>query len=61
MLSSYDVQIFVFYYNHQFKCINNSDLYSEVPLIRPPMVLVENSLNGEQVSLMRHIFIGKCF
>ena len=32
---------------------NFSSIYSEVPLIRPPMVLVESGLNREQVSLMR--------
>ena len=31
--------------------------YSEVPTIRPPMVLVESGQNSEQVSLMRTIYI----
>ena len=31
--------------------------YSKVPIIRPPMVLVENGLNSDQVSLMRPICI----
>ena len=36
--------------------------YSDVPIIRPHMVLVESDLNREQVSLMRHIYIEKkCF
>ena len=35
--------------------------YSEVPIIRPPMVLVVSGLNGEQVSLlMRPIYIENC-
>ena len=33
---------------------------SEVPIIRPPMVLVESGLNSEQVSLMRHIYVYIC-
>ena len=28
---------------------NDNDNYSEVPIIRPPMVIVENGLNNEQV------------
>ena len=31
--------------------------YSELPLIRPPMILVESGLNSEQVSLIRTIYI----
>ena len=35
------------------------DIYlNTVQIIRPPMVLVENGLNSEQVSLMRHIENG---
>ena len=34
--------------------------YSEVPIIRPPKVLVENGHNSEQVSLMRPIYIENC-
>ena len=30
-------------------------MYSEVRIIRPPMVLVESGLNSEQVSLIRPI------
>ena len=33
--------------------------YSELPIIRPPMVLVESGLNGELVSLMWPIYINK--
>ena len=33
--------------------------YSEVPIIRPQMTLVESGLNSEQVSLMRPIYIEK--
>ena len=33
---------------------------SEVPIVRPPLVLVESGLNSEQVSLMRAIYFGKC-
>ena len=33
--------------------------YSDVPVIRPPMVLVESGLNIEQVSLLRPIYIEK--
>ena len=32
-------------------------LYSEVLIIRPPLVLVESGLNTEQVSLMKLICI----
>ena len=35
--------------------------YSEVPIVRPPMVLVENGLNSEQVSLMRPICVEKMY
>ena len=35
------------------------DKYSEVPIIRPPMVLVESGLNNEQVFLMRTILHWK--
>ena len=31
--------------------------YSEIPIIRPPTVLVKSGLDSEQVSLMRPIFI----
>ena len=34
--------------------------YGEVPIIGPPMVLVEGGLNSEQVSLMRPIYTEKC-
>ena len=34
--------------------------YSEVPIIRPPMVVVENGLNSDLVTLMRPIYIEKC-
>ena len=34
-------------------------VYSEVPLIRPPMVFVESGLNNEQASLTRPIYIEK--
>ena len=34
--------------------------YSEVPVIRPPLVLVESGLNSDQVSLMRPVYIEKC-
>ena len=37
-----------------------SDKYSEVPIIRPPMILVESGLNDEQVLLMKPIYIEKC-
>ena len=33
--------------------------YSEVPLIRPLMVLAKSGLNNEQESLPRPIYIGK--
>ena len=33
--------------------------YSEVLIIRPPMVVVENGLNSEQVSLTSPIYIEK--
>ena len=36
---------------------NSSKQYSEVPIIRPPMILVESGLNSEQVLLMRpHLY-----
>ena len=35
--------------------------YSEVPMIKPPMVLIENSLNSEQVAFMRPIYIEKMY
>ena len=34
--------------------------YSEVQIIRPPMVLVESGLNSKQVSLMRFIWVENC-
>ena len=34
-------------------------IYNEVPLIIPPIVLVESGLNCEQVSLMRPIYTEK--
>ena len=37
-----------------------NDLYSEVPIMRPPIKLVESVLNREQVSLMRPIGIENC-
>ena len=37
-----------------------TQLFKEVPIIRPPMVLVESGLNNEQVSLMRPIYIENC-
>ena len=43
------------YYSILYLC-----LYSEVPIIRPPMILVESGLNGEQVSLMKPIYIETC-
>ena len=39
---------------------NKNHRYSEVLLIRLPMVLVENGLNNEQVTYMRHIYIENC-
>ena len=36
---------------------NHTRLYSIMPIIRPPMVLVESCLNSEQVSLMRPVYI----
>ena len=35
-------------------------MYSEVPLITPPMVVVESGLNSEQVSSMKPICIENC-
>ena len=35
-------------------------LYSQVQIIRPPLVLVGISINSEQVSLIRPIYIHKC-
>ena len=37
-----------------------SESKSEIPLNRPPMVLIESGLNSELVSLMRHICIKNC-
>ena len=34
-------------------------MYSEVQIIRPPLVLAECGLNSKQVSLMRHIYFKK--
>ena len=34
--------------------------YSKVPIISPPVVLVESGLNNGQVSLMRPICFEKC-
>ena len=34
-------------------------MYSEVQIIRPPLVLAEYGLNSQQVSLMRHIDLKK--
>ena len=36
-------------------------IYSEVPLIRSPIVLVESGLNREQISLMRPIYMEKMY
>ena len=36
-------------------------IYSEVPIIRPSMVLLKSCLNSEQVSLKRHIYIEKMY
>ena len=35
--------------------------YSEVSIIRPPMVLVESDINSEQVSLMRPLTLKLYF
>ena len=37
-----------------------TSLYSEVPIIRSPMVFVESDLNSEQALLMSVIYIEKC-
>ena len=34
--------------------------YREIPIIRPPMVLIESGINNEQVSLMRPICTENC-
>ena len=39
--------------------IHTYSIYSEVPIIRPPGVLVGSGLNSEQVSLRRPIYIEK--
>ena len=36
-------------------------MYSEYPIIRPLMVLVESGLNSEQVSLMSLIYVEKMY
>ena len=38
----------------------NTNIYSEVLIIRPPMELVESGLYSEQVSLKSAIYIEKC-
>ena len=43
-----------------FQLYRYNGYYSECPIIRPPIILVESGLNGEHVSFMRPIQIENC-
>ena len=66
LIQNYKI-VFSFVFTHVFYNLISAEMwdihvyYSEVPIIRPPMVLVDSDLNSEQVSKMRPIYIENCF